>query len=204
MRNVKEAQRRRVRLKQNPLNATAIGDGIYRGVLSLVAAEEDLQAEDSETDESGRGLTGDQSEYEITGKVIILLTDGENNTGMDPVEAGRYAANNAIRLYYIVFREPLEYQQTLFGQRVSQEISPDEILAVPRKVVETTEGRAFLAASGDELRQIYEEIDSLEKSEIGKIEFRSYHEKYHWFLIPAFACAVLAALLAETFFRRIP
>ena len=205
VRNVKEAQRRRIKLKQNPLNATAIGDGIYRAVLSLVAAEEDLKAEESEADDGGaQALTGDQSDYEITGKVIILLTDGENNTGMDPVEAGRYAANNEIRLYYIVFREPLEYQQTLFGQRVKRELSPDEILEVPRKVVESTEGRAFLAASGDELRQIYEEIDSLEKSEIGKIEFRSYHEKYHWFLIPAFACAVIAVFLAETLFRRIP
>lgn len=203
VRNVKEAQRQRVKLKQNPFNATAIGDGIYRAVLSLVAAEEDLKAEETEADDGSQSLTGDQSEYEITGKVIILLTDGENNSGMDPVEAGLFADKNEIRLYYIVFREPLEYQQTLFGQRVGRELSPDEILAVPRKVVEP-KGRAFLAKSGDELKQIYEEIDNLEKSEIGKIEFRSYHEKYHWFLIPGFACAVIAAFLAETFFRRIP
>ncbi len=204
VRDVEEAQRRRIRLKENPLNSTAIGDGIYRAVLSLVAAEEDIEAEESVPDSGSAVLTGDQSEYEITGKVIILLTDGISLTGMDPVEAGRYAASNDIRIYYIVFRELVEYQQTIFGQRVARELSPDEILEVPRKVVEPTGGRAFLAASGDELRQIYEEIDSLEKSAIGRIEFRSYHEKYHWFLIPGFACAVIAALLAETVFRRIP
>lgn len=196
--------RKRGELKQNPLNATAIGDGIYRAVLSLVAAEEDLKAEEAQPEDGSPPVLEDQSDYEITGKVIILLTDGENNTGMDPVEAGRFAANNDIRIYYIVFRELVEYQQTLFGRRAVRELSPEEVLEVPRKVVESTGGRAFLAASGDELRQIYEEIDSLEQSDIGKIEFLSYHEKYHWFLIPAFACAVIAAFLAETVFRTIP
>lgn len=204
VRNVREAQRKRIQLKENPLNATAIGDGIYRAVLSLVAAEEDLRAEEVDASQAGSSLTGDQSHFEITGKVIILLTDGENNAGMDPVEAGRYAANNDIRIYYIVFREPVEYRQTLFGQQVARELDPDEILEMPRKVVEPTGGTAYLARSGDELRQIYEAIDSIEKSEIGEVEFRSYHEKYHWFLIPAFACAVVSALLSETFFRRIP
>ncbi len=204
VRDVQAAQRRRIKLKQNPLNMTAIGDGLYRAVLSLVAAEEDLKAEEPDPDQAAASLMTDQSDYEITGKVIIVLTDGENNAGKDPVEAGRYAANNDIRLYYIVFREPREYQRTLFGRQVVRELDPDKLLEVPRKVAEPSGGRAFLAQSGDELRQIYEEIDSLEKSEIGTIEFRSYHEKYHWFLVPAFACAVVAALLSDTFFRRIP
>ena len=204
VRDVEAAQRSGIKLKQNPLNMTAIGDGLYRAVLSLVAAEEDLKAEEPDPDQASASLMTDQSDYEITGKVIIVLTDGENNAGKDPVEAGRYASNNDIRLYYIVFREPREYQRTLFGRQVVRELDPDELLAVPRKVAEPSGGRAFLAQSGDELREIYEEIDSLEKSEIGTIEFRSYHEKYHWFLVPAFACAVVAALLSDTFFRRIP
>jgi Ca-activated chloride channel family protein len=177
---------------ENPLNATAIGDGLYNAVLSLVTAEEDLS----------RGE--DEGGYKIQGKVVILLTDGENNTGMDPVEAGAYAAANDVRVYYIVFREAVEYSQTIFGRQVRRELSVDDILADPRKVIEPTGGQAFLARSGDELRQIYEEIDQMEKSEIGRIEFRSYHERYHLFLIPAVLCALLAVILGETWLRSIP
>jgi Ca-activated chloride channel family protein len=176
----------------SPLNATAIGDGLYRAVLSLVTAEEDL----------ARGE--DEGGYKIKGKVAILLTDGENNAGRDPVEAGRYAGANGVRVYYIVFREPTLYRETIFGRQAVKELSEDEILAEPRRVVEPSEGRAFLAQSGEELRAIYEEIDRLERTDVGRIEFRSYHEKYHWFLVPALACLVLAALLGETVLRRIP
>jgi Ca-activated chloride channel family protein len=179
-------------LKQNPLNATAIGDGLERAVLSLVTAEEDL----ARGEESGG--------YKIKGKVIILLTDGENNAGMDPVEAGRYAAANGIRIYFIVFTEPVLRQETIFGPRIVRQLSQDEILEVPRKVVEGTSGKAFLARDGDELLEVYEEIDKLERTEIGKIEFKTYHEKYRWFLIPAVGLILAAAFLKETVFRSLP
>jgi len=179
-------------LKPNPLNATAIGDGIQRAVLSLVTAEEDL----------ARGE--DQGGYKIKGKVIILLTDGENNAGMDPVEAGRYAAANGIRLYYVVIRDRTETQETFFGRRVVRELSEDQILEDPREVVKESGGKAFLATNGDELLNVYKEIDKLERSEIGRIEFRTYQEKYRLFLLPALACALLSLFLGETVFRSIP
>jgi Ca-activated chloride channel family protein len=177
---------------RNPLNATAIGDGLYSAVLSLITTEEDL----------ARGE--DSGGYKIQGKVVILLTDGDNNIGMDPVEAGAYAAANGVRVYYIAFRETTLYQDGIFGRRAVRELSADELLAGPRKVAEPTKGKAYLARTGDELREIYEEIDALETSEIGKIEFRSYHERYHAFLIPGVLCAVLALILSETLLRRIP
>lgn len=176
----------------NPLNATAIGDGLKRAVLSLVTAEEDL----------ARGE--EEGGYKIQSKVVILLTDGQNNQGMDPVEAGRYAAANDIKVYYILFSEPVERVDTIFGPRVRRRLSTNEVLEEPRKVVEPTGGKAYLAADGDELLRIYEEIDRLERSEIGRIEFKSYHEVYRIFLIPAIAAAVLGLVLKETFFRSIP
>ena len=177
---------------ENPLNATAIGDGLYSAVLSLITTEQDL----------ARGE--DAGGYKIQGKVIILLTDGDNNTGMDPVEAGSYAAANGVRVYYIAFREPVLYQDSIFGRRAVREQTEDEVLKGPRAVVEKTEGKAYLARTGDELRAIYEEIDALETSDVGKIEFRSYHERYHVFLIPGVLCIILALLLSETVLRRIP
>lgn len=202
IRDVREAQRRGVRLVNNPLNATAIGDGLYRAVLSLVSAEDDLRAEET-VGEDELTLT-DSSGYEITGKVIVLLTDGQNNAGRDPVEAGRYAAENDIRVYYVMFHETVQYERTIFGRTVERELSEDDLLDEPRRVVTPSGGRAFLARDGDELKEIYEEIDALEKSEVGRIEFRSYNELYRYFLIPGFGFALVAMLLAETFLRRIP
>jgi Ca-activated chloride channel family protein len=187
-------EQRKMGLKQNPLNATAIGDGIQRAVLSLVTAEEDLARGENE------------GGYRIQGKVIVLLTDGINNVreAMDPVEAGRYAAANGIRVYYVVLREPFRRRASLLMGEILEELDPDEILKEPRRVVAESGGRAYLARDGDELLDIYKDIDTLEKSEIGKIEFKSYHEVYRVFLIPAVAAAVLALLLRETVFKSIP
>lgn len=199
VRDVRRAQAKGVRLKQNPLNATAIGDGLQRGILSLVTAEEDLS----------RG--GEEAVYKIKGKAIILLTDGEHNAGdTDPEEAGKYAAANGIRIYYVLFRDPFEEQETIFGRRIVKEYTEDELLEAPRKVTresvegEKPNGKAFLARSGEELVEIYKEIDRLERSEVGHLEFKSYEERYRWFLLPAMACIIIAAFLGETVFRGIP
>jgi Ca-activated chloride channel family protein len=181
-----------VAAKENPLNATAIGDGLKRAILSLVTAEDDLSR-----GEKGGG-------YKIQGKVIILLTDGKNNAGSDPTEAGRYAKENGIRIYYVLLRELVERRQTLFGTAVVKEYSPDELLEEPRAVVSACDGKAYLARDGNELLEVYSEIDALERSELGKIEFKSYHERYRWFLVPAAAVAFVAYLLKETIFRSIP
>ena len=70
--------------------------------------------------------------------------------------------------------------------------------------VKESGGKAFLATNGDELLNVYKEIDKLERSEIGRIEFRTYQEKYRLFLLPALACALLSLFLWETVFRSIP
>ncbi len=197
---LREHQARRSHVKANPLDGTAIGDAIYRAVLSLVSAEEDLAAVAEDSEDADDSTTG----YEINGKVIILLTDGQNNAGMDPVEAARYAAENDIRIYYIVFHDLVEYVPTITGRQVKRELDRDEVLAVPREIAQLTKGRAFVAGSGDELRSVYEEINTLEKSEIGTIEFLSYEEKFRFFLLPALGCAIAALVLGETLLRRSP
>ena len=167
---------------------TAIGDGLMRAVLSLITAEKDLA--------QGR----EDESYKIKGKVIVLLTDGEDNASdRSPVDAGKSAEANGIRVYYVCFRERVERQRG----RIVAERSPDEILEEPRKVTGDP-SRAFLAEDGDALTRIYEEIDRLERTEIGKIEYRSYNELFNLLLVPGFAFTLLALLLGETLFRRTP
>ena len=180
---------------ENPLNATAIGDGLYRAVLSLVTAEQDLAREQ------------DDDRYTIKSRAVIVLTDGQNNTGMNPAEAGEYAAANDVKVYFIVLMDRNRYGQTILGRQVVRQLSDaaiDQFMQTPRTIADRTGGRAWFAADGDELREVYKEIDGLERSRIGRIEFRTYQERYSWFLLPAIGLLVLTTLLGETVLRRIP
>jgi Ca-activated chloride channel family protein len=180
--------------RPNPLNKTAIGDGIMRAVYSLITAEKDLKRGEEE------------GGYKIKGKVIIILTDGEDNASKtDPVEAGKYALENDIRLYYILMRDRNEYVVNPWtGQRtVARRYSDAELLATPREVAGDPQ-RAFLATDGDALEKIYEQIDRLERTDIGRVVYRTYDEKYLLFLLPGVGLALLAVLLGETLLRRIP
>lgn len=186
------AEIQRLGLKENPLNRTAIGDAIQYAVASLVTAEENLAKGEKE------------GGYKLKGKVIILLTDGRNNAGMDPAEAAKYAAANGIRIYYVLFMEPYEEEETFWGRRIRREVPREELLREPRAVAEPTGGKAYLASDGDELLRICEDIDRIERSKTPKIEYRTYHERYREFLIPGFFFALAAFLLRETVFRSIP
>lgn len=186
------AEIQRLGLKANPLNRTAIGDALQYAVASLVTAEENLR----------RGE--DAGGYRLQGKVVILLTDGRNNAGMDPAEAANYAAANGIRIYYVLFMEPYEEEETFWGRKIRREVPRDELLAEPRAVAAPTGGRAYLASDGDELARIYEEIDRLERSKTPKLEYRTYRERYREFLVPAFFFALVAFGLRETVFRSLP
>jgi Ca-activated chloride channel family protein len=187
---------RREAAAQNPLNATAIGDGLRRAVLSLVAAEEDL----------ARARDGEAS-WTVRGKVAILLTDGMQNAGSDPLAAADLAKENGVRVYSVVLAGRDVEEETMFGRRVKRRLSEaelDELVRVPREVAGRTGGRWFLAEDGEALRKVYAEIDELEKTDLGEIVFRSYRERFALPLILGILLLVLAEALGETFFRRSP
>jgi Ca-activated chloride channel family protein len=80
----------------------------------------------------------------------------------------------------------------------------EHLLAYARRVTEISGGKAFLARDGDELREVYREIDALERSQVGARQYLVYHERYHLFLVPAVALLVIATLLNCTLLRRLP
>lgn len=133
-------------------------------------------------------------------KVIILLTDGENNGGMvDPVQAAELAASLGIKVYTIglgtngmastpVMKDPrgnLIYQP--------RPVTIDEELL--QRIASITGGQYFRATDNESLVQIYDSIDQLEKSEIEGFEFYRYTEHFSIFLYLALACIGIELLL---------
>lgn len=140
-------------------------------------------------------------------KVIVLLTDGENTTGvLDPEQAARAAATYGIKIHTIGIgtegKAPF-LADGPFGQHlVYQEVHLDEALL--RTLAEVTGGRYFRADSTDKMREIWRIIDEMEKVEVDVREFTDFHELAPFFLLPALIVLFLDFVLRATWLRTIP
>jgi Ca-activated chloride channel homolog len=164
-------------------SATAIGDGVAVGVDRLRGAK-------------------------ATSKVLVLLTDGDNNAGVvDPGEAAKIAAESGIRLYTIGIGRSGTVaipQEDEFGNRVlvPAQFRVDEELL--QEMAQTGRGRYFHASNSEGLAQVYAEIDKLEKSQFEETKYSEYTELFAWFAGPGLAVILLVGLLMETRFRSLP
>jgi len=135
-------------------------------------------------------------------RVMVLLTDGENNRGaIDPRTAARAAAAFDIRVYTIgVGTEglaPVPVGRGLFGLRYeNRPVRIDEPLL--RDVAATTGGRYFRARDAAALQSIYEQIDLLERAPVQTRSYLRFTERYHWPL----ALGLLALALEILLFAR--
>ena len=140
-------------------------------------------------------------------KVIIMLTDGVNNKGqISPVTAGEIAKTFGIRVYTIGVGKngtaPYPFQ-TPFGiqyQNVPVEI--DE--AIMQQISDATDGKYFRATNNDKLKEIYAEIDKMEKTKVEVTEFRRYTEEYFPYALLAAAFFILEITLRLTLLRSLP
>lgn len=145
---------------------------------------------------------------EAESKVVILLTDGQNNRGeIDPITASEVAQAMNVRVYAIGVGSrgtaPFVVDQPFAGQqRQMLPVQIDEDML--RTVAENTGGRYFRATSKRALRDIYDEIGDLEKSEIDERIYTDVDERYPTFLIPGFGLLLLALTLQSTALRRFP
>jgi Ca-activated chloride channel homolog len=140
-------------------------------------------------------------------KVIILLTDGVNNAGsLDPLSAAEIAKLYGIRIYTIgvgtTGMAPYPVQTPFGIQLQNMEVKIDETLL--KEVSRLTDGKYFRATNTVKLRQIYHEIDKLEKSKIDVTEFRKKNEEYLILALIACALIVLEILLRNIWFKNIP
>lgn len=140
-------------------------------------------------------------------KVIILLTDGVNNTGeIAPVTAAEIAKTFGIRVYTIGVGTQGEAPYpipTAFGvqyQNVPVEID-EQVL---KQIASTTGGQYFRATDNSSLKEIYSEIDQLEKTKISVQEFSKKQEEYKNWALLVFALLLIEVLLRNTVLRNIP
>lgn len=146
-------------------------------------------------------------ESDAISKVVILLTDGENNRGeIAPVTAAELAKTFGIRVYTVgvgtigVAPYPM---QTPFGVQVRDvEVKIDEVTL--EKIASTTDGKYFRATNNNKLAEIYQEIDKLEKSKIDVKEFRKEQEEYLKYALIGALLLILSMILKITIFRNIP
>lgn len=141
-------------------------------------------------------------------KSIILLTDGSNNTGtVAPKTAAEIAKKYGIKVYTIgVGKNGMAPYpvQNYFGriEYVNTEVVIDE--ETLKNIAETTGGKYFRATNNNVLQEIFEEIDSLEKTEIDIKNFSHTEDHYEMWAFLALGLFLLEMLLRNTLLRKIP
>jgi len=141
-------------------------------------------------------------------KVIILLTDGVNNTGnIDPLTAAELARSFGIRVYTIGIGTsgvaPYPFKD-IFGRTFLQNVPVEIDENLLKKIAEITDGRYFRATNNQKLREIYAEIDKMEKSIINKNEYTRKKEEYLPFAIIAFVLITLLAIFNYIIIKKLP
>ncbi|MCE2399457.1 VWA domain-containing protein [Candidatus Poribacteria bacterium] len=141
-------------------------------------------------------------------KIVILLTDGENNAGtIDPGTAASLAQSFGIRVYTIGMGKEegarIPYEDTTFGKRYREELTylDEDTL---KQIANTTGARYFRATDVQSLKQVYAEIDQLEKTKFKVVSYTERQELAAYFLIPAALLLGLEILLSNTILRKIP
>jgi Ca-activated chloride channel family protein len=202
--------------RTNPLQMTDIKKAIEYTADKLSLLSEDL----------ARSSTG-LRQYDLKSKVMVLLTDGEptvsegrNGPDYPDDETIKRLTDAGIKVYFVQILAQQRYRERpdgtvevipmrgggLFGSlQADQETAmANQAIEEARKLARRTGGRHFLATSGDKLKAIYEEIDRLERSNVGGRTVLRQGESYHWYLTVALALLGAECVLGLTLLRRSP
>ena len=155
-------------------DATAIGDGLTTALNRL------------------RGLKSKS-------RIIVLMTDGGNNSGkIDPITATEAAQTLGVKIYTI----GLGNREIVQQMGLPPGYLPDEDTLT--KIADMTGGVFYRADNSEKLNSIYDRIDKLEKSEAVVNKYTEYKELFPWFVAAGLALLLIELVLAQTAFRRLP
>lgn len=180
---------RRTTLNMLKADGTAIGDAIINAVYKFSADKKEKRD-----------------------KVIILLTDGENNAGVvDPLESAKIASDRGVRIYTVgvgsIEGAPIPI---IRGGRKMYAQNNDGSLYIPKideqllkDIAYMTGGQYFRATDNDALEKIYQRIATLEKGKIDVSKTVQYSERFYWFLAPAFCLLLCEIYLRTRVFQRV-
>ncbi|MHC4442750.1 MAG: vWA domain-containing protein [Planctomycetota bacterium] len=202
--------------RTNPMQFTDLKKAIEYTADKLQLLEQDLERS-----------SGQLRKYNLQNRVLMLLTDGEPTVadarrGPDypDEETVKKLTDTGVRVYFIQILARERYRERpdgtvevimprrggffaqLHGDREAALVN--QAIEEARKLARRTGGEHFLATSGDQLKDIYQRIDQLEKSEVGARTVFSHEERYRPYLLIALALLVAETVLAITWMRRVP
>ena len=155
-------------------DATAIGDGITTALNRL-------------------------REVKSKSKIIVLMTDGANNSGViSPITATQAAKALGVKIYTI----GLGNREIVQQMGLPEGFLPDEDTL--EQVSQLTGGKYYRADNAEKFKAIYAEIDKLEKSEAVINKYTEYQELFLWFVTGGLAVLLLEIALGQTLLRRLP
>ena len=141
-------------------------------------------------------------------KLIVLLTDGDNNAGkVQPLTAAEAAKALGIRIYTIGAGTEGEAPfplQNAFGRTIYRNVLVKFDEKTLSEIASITNGQYFRATDTNSLRKIFSEIDKMEKTKIEVERTAQYRDLFQYVLIPGIACLLLEILLSQTVWRRLP
>src|SRR5688572_18559898 len=147
-------------------------------------------------------------DLESKSKIVILMTDGQNNAGkIPPLTAAEAAEALKIKVYTIGVgtRGTARMPRTdMFGRKRYVQVPVDIDEPTLKSIAEKTGGKYFRADSSETLKAIYGEIDKLETTEREMKKYVRIEELFPWAVIPGFGLLLLEILLSHTIWRRLP
>jgi len=147
-------------------------------------------------------------ELKSKSKIVILMTDGQNNAGkVPPLTAAEAAEKLGVKVYAIGVGTRgwarIPYVDA-FGQKrhAQQQVNIDEDTL--QRIATRTGGEYFRADKTETLQAIYDEIDQMEKTEVEVKKYQHYRELFPWVVLPGVALLLLELILANTVWRTLP
>ena len=147
-------------------------------------------------------------ELKSKSKIVILMTDGQNNAGkVAPLTVAEAAKSLGVKVYTIGVGTRGQAHmpgRDMFGRKGYQIMAVDIDEDTLTKIADMTGGKYYRADNTENFQKIYAEIDKLEKSEAEVKKYTQFTELFPWFLAPGLGLVLLEIILRNTLLRRIP